>query len=124
MVSGKLFASDFEDGSLEQLCLAPQPLAILGSCGSAGTLAWHGVFTVHGFPPFCVLVGLPTQALPVLFMSLLLGSLCLTLIGAVGSALDCQHPARRSAALGDHHSTSRTCFVIWQHGGSRGCSRW
>lgn len=29
MVSGKLFASDFEDGSLEQLCLAPQPLAIL-----------------------------------------------------------------------------------------------
>ncbi|GIS24506.1 MAG: hypothetical protein CM15mP125_1930 [Gammaproteobacteria bacterium] len=27
MVSAKLFASDFEDGSLEQLALAPYPLA-------------------------------------------------------------------------------------------------
>ena len=29
MVSAKLFASDFEDGSLEQLALAPYPLAVL-----------------------------------------------------------------------------------------------
>ena len=28
MVSAKLFASDFEDGSLEQLALAPYPLAV------------------------------------------------------------------------------------------------
>ena len=87
MVSGKLFASDFEDGSLEQLCLAPQPLAILALAEVLAHWLGTGFLLSMVSPLFAVLVGLPTQALPVLFMSLLLGSLCLTLIGAVGSAL-------------------------------------
>lgn len=87
MVSGKLFASDFEDGSLEQLCLAPQPLAILALAEVLAHWLGTGLLLSLVSPLFAVLVGLPIQALPVLVVSLLLGSLCLTLIGAVGSAL-------------------------------------
>jgi len=87
MVSGKLFASDFEDGSLEQLCLAPHPLAILALAEVVAHWLGTGLLLALMSPFFAVLVGLPMQALPVLVVSLLLGSLCLTLIGAVGSAL-------------------------------------
>jgi heme exporter protein B len=87
MVSGKLFASDFEDGSLEQLCLAPHPLAILALAEVFAHWLGTGFLLALVSPLFAVMVGLPTQALPVLAVSLLLGSLCLTLIGAVGSAL-------------------------------------
>ena len=87
MVSGKLFASDFEDGSLEQLCLAPHPLAILALAEVLAHWLGTGLLLSVVSPVFAVLLGLPAQALPVLVFSLLLGTLCLTLIGAVGSAL-------------------------------------
>lgn len=87
MVSGKLFASDFEDGSLEQLCLAPHPLAILALAEVLAHWLGTGLLLSLVSPVFAVLLGLPAQALPVLVFSLLLGTLCLTLIGAVGSAL-------------------------------------
>jgi len=74
MVSGKLFASDFEDGSLEQLCLAPHPLAILALAEVFAHWLGTGFLLALVSPLFAV-------------VSLLLGSLCLTLIGAVGSAL-------------------------------------
>lgn len=87
MVSGKLFASDFEDGSLEQLCLAPHPLAILALAEVLAHWLGTGLLLSLVSPVFAVLLGLPAQALPVLVFSLLLGTVCLTLIGAVGSAL-------------------------------------
>ena len=87
MVSSKLFASDFEDGSLEQLALAPYPLPIL----ALGEIAAHWLATggllALVSPIFGIMLGLPTQGLTTLMFSLLLGSICLTLIGAVGSAL-------------------------------------
>lgn len=87
MVSGKLFASDYEDGSLEQLCLAPHPLAILALAEVLAHWLATGLLLSIVSPVFAVIVGLPTEAFPVLVFSLMLGTLCLTLIGAVGSAL-------------------------------------
>ena len=87
MVSGKLFASDYEDGSLEQLAIAPYPLSVL----VLGEITAHWLAT--GFllaavsPLFGVMLGLPQHGLSVLCYSLLLGTICLTLIGAMGSAL-------------------------------------
>ena len=87
MVSSKLFASDYEDGSLEQLAIAPYPLSVL----VLGEITAHWLAT--GFllavvsPLFGVMLGLPQHGLGVLCYSLLLGTVCLTLIGAMGSAL-------------------------------------
>ena len=87
MVSSKLFASDYEDGSLEQLAIAPYPLSVL----VLGEITAHWLAT--GFllavvsPLFGVMLGLPKHGLGVLCYSLLLGTVCLTLIGAMGSAL-------------------------------------
>ena len=87
MVSSKLFGSDYEDGSLEQLAIAPYPLSIL----VMGEVAAHWLAT--GFllaavsPLFGIMLGLPVAGLGVLFYSLVLGTICLTLIGAIGSAL-------------------------------------
>ena len=83
----RLFTPDFEDGSLEQMALAAHPLAVL----ALGEVVAHWLAT--GFllalvsPLFALMLGLPSQGLGVLVVSLLLGTLCLTLIGAVGSAL-------------------------------------
>ena len=87
MVSSKLFASDYEDGSLEQLAIAPYPLSVL----VLGEITAHWLAT--GFllavvsPLFGVMLGLQQHGLGVLCYSLLLGTVCLTLIGAMGSAL-------------------------------------
>ncbi len=87
MVSAKLFASDFEDGSLEQLALAPYPLAVLVLAEVAAHWLTTGFLLALVSPLFAIMLGLPEQGLPTLVASLLFGTMCLTLIGAVGSAL-------------------------------------
>lgn len=82
-----LFRADFEDGSLEQLLLCPQPLSVLVL---AKVLA-HWLVT--GLPLLClspllaVIMQMPTRAFPALLVSLMLGTLTLSLIGAIGAAL-------------------------------------
>ena len=87
MVSGKLFASDYEDGSLEQLAIAPYPLAVL-ALGEVSTY-WlaTGFLLALASPLFAIMLGLPVTGILTLVVSLLLGTICFTLIGAVGSAL-------------------------------------
>ena len=87
MVSAKLFASDFEDGSLEQLALAPYPLAITALAEISAHWLATGFLLALLSPLFGVMLGLPDEGLLTLSVSLLLGTVCLTLIGALGSAL-------------------------------------
>ncbi len=82
-----LFRADYDDGSLEQLILSPQPWSVLVL---AKVLA-HWLIT--GLPLLClspllaVVMQLPAKALPALLASLMLGTLTLSLIGAIGAAL-------------------------------------
>ena len=93
----RLFAADYEDGTLDLLLLAPWPieLAALAKC-----LA-HWIVT--GLPlavlaPFLgVAFGLDTQALLALAATLLVGTPALSLIGGLAAALTLG--ARRSGAL-------------------------
>lgn len=82
-----LFRSDAEDGSLEQWLLAPVPLAWLVA---VRTLA-HWMFSVLPLLVLTPLLGemlhLPHAQLPVLLLSLLLGTPILSLLGAVVAAL-------------------------------------
>jgi len=87
MVSAKLFASDFEDGSVEQMALAPYPLAVLALAEVSAHWLATGFVLALTAPLFGIMLGLPIHALPALVVSLFLGTQCLLLIGAVGSAL-------------------------------------
>ncbi|MCB1569191.1 MAG: heme exporter protein CcmB [Xanthomonadales bacterium] len=82
-----LFRSDLEDGSLEQLMLAPQPLAVMIACKILVHWASTALPLILATPLFAALLYLPTRELPVLLYSLLLGTPLLSLIGAVIVAL-------------------------------------
>lgn len=82
-----LFRSDFEDGSLEQWVLSPHPLALLVLAKVLAHWAFSGLALVLLAPLLALMLGLPGNCLPVLLISLLLGTPILSLLGAVGAAL-------------------------------------
>jgi heme exporter protein B len=84
---GRLFSADYIDGSLEQLVLAPQPLAVLVLGKVLAHWLVSGVPLVLMAPLLGLQYGLSAQALAILVASLLLGTPVLSLIGAVGAAL-------------------------------------
>ena len=83
----RLFAADFEDGTLEQMLMTPQPLFLL----VLGKVAAHWLVTGVPLVLMAPLLGLQydlsAEALRVLMISLLLGTPALSLIGAIGAAL-------------------------------------
>ncbi len=87
IVSGRLFQTDYEDGTLEQLVLAPHPLALSALAEIISHWLLSGVVLAAASPIFAAMLNMPVQAVPVLVISLLLGTLCLSLVGAVGAAL-------------------------------------
>ena len=82
-----LFASDYQDGSLEQMLISPQllPLPVLGKI----TAHWlvTGLPLTLVSPVIGVMLSLPSDGLVPMMASLALGTACLSLIGAVGAAL-------------------------------------
>lgn len=82
-----LFRSDFEDGSLEQWVVSPHPLTVLVLAKVLAHWAFTGLALVLLSPVLAVMLGLPTQHIPVLLLSLLIGTPILSLLGAVGAAL-------------------------------------
>ncbi|MBZ9566412.1 MULTISPECIES: heme exporter protein CcmB [Modicisalibacter] len=82
-----LFRSDHEDGSLEQLLLAPQPLAALVLAKVAVHWLLTGLPLALMAPLLGLLLSLPSGSYGVLAASLALGSATLGLIGAIGAAL-------------------------------------
>ncbi len=83
----RLFAADFADGSLEQMLLAPQPLTLLVTAKVLAHWLVCGLPVVLLAPLIGLQYALPSDALFVLIISLLLGTPALSLIGAIGAAL-------------------------------------
>ncbi len=83
----RLFAADYADGTLEQILLAPQPLTLLVLAKVAAHWLTSGLPLVATAPLLALQFDLTTAALPILLLSLLLGTPVLSLIGAVGAAL-------------------------------------
>ncbi len=83
----RVFTADYVDGTLEQMVLVPQPLAIL----VVGKVFAHwlisGLPIVLLSPLLGLQFGLSGESLGVLVMSLLLGTPTLSMIGAIGAAL-------------------------------------
>ena len=82
-----IFSADHRDGTLEQMLLTPQPVALL----VVGKVLAHwlvtGVPLVLMSPLLGLQYDLPWPALQTLIVSLLLGTPTLSLIGAIGAAL-------------------------------------
>jgi heme exporter protein B len=87
LTSDAVFRSDFEDGSLEQLLLAPQPLyiSVLAYIGAHWLIT--GLLLALVSPVFALMLNLPGSATGALVLSLLLGTGVLSLVGCIGAAL-------------------------------------
>jgi len=83
----RLFATDFADGSLEQMLLAPQPLALQVTAKILAHWIVCGLPVVLLAPIIGLQYALSGDALLVLVLALLLGTPALSLIGAIGAAL-------------------------------------
>jgi heme exporter protein B len=83
----RLFATDYADGTLEQLAMSPYPMATI----AAGKMLAHWVSTglplAFVAPILGLQFGLATSELGVIVASLMLGTPVLSMIGAIGAAL-------------------------------------
>jgi heme exporter protein B len=83
----RLFKQDYEDGSLDQLMLSPNPLVILVLAKVFAHWLLTGLPLVIVSPLLAMFMHVPDAALPALLYSLLLGTPVLSLIGAIGVSL-------------------------------------
>jgi heme exporter protein B len=83
----RLFASDFADGTLEQMALSPYPLPALVSGKMVAHWLTTGLPIVVLAPVLGLQYGIDGEALTVLAVALLLGTPILSLLGAIGAAL-------------------------------------
>lgn len=82
-----LFRSDFEDGTLEQMVLSGQPLALIALTRIVSHWLVTGLPIVLMSPLLAMWMNLPDEGVPILVKSLLIGTPVLSLIGAIGAAL-------------------------------------
>ena len=82
-----MFRSDYDDGSLEQLILAPQPLYLSGLTYVFAHWVLTGIPLTLLSPVFALMLQLPVAAMPALLLSMLLGTAILSLVGSIGAAL-------------------------------------
>jgi heme exporter protein B len=83
----RLFASDYEDGTLEQMALSPEPLVALVGAKVAAHWLVSALPLVLVSPVLALQYGLPADTIAVLAASLALGTPVLSLVGAIGAAL-------------------------------------
>lgn len=83
----RLFATDYADGSLEQMVLSATPLPMLAAAKALSHFLLSGLPLVLMAPVLGLQFGLDGRALGILMLSLLLGTPTLSLIGGIGAAL-------------------------------------
>tara|TARA_R110001592_G_scaffold52511_8_gene160691 strand:+ start:8293 stop:8991 length:699 start_codon:yes stop_codon:yes gene_type:complete len=82
-----LFMKDYEDGSLEQLVLSAQPLYLIMLLKSLVHWTLTGLPLIIISPLLAVMLYLDFQHLPVLLLTLIMGTPIINLIGGIGAAL-------------------------------------
>ncbi|QNK00808.1 heme exporter protein CcmB [Dyella telluris] len=92
-----MFRSDIDDGSLEQLMLSPQPLALMLGMKILAHWITTALPLIVIAPLLAGMLHLPTAVMPVLVYALLLSTPLLSLLGAVLVALTAG--TRRSGML-------------------------
>ncbi|MDX2104012.1 MAG: heme exporter protein CcmB [Alphaproteobacteria bacterium] len=93
----RMFQPDAVDGSLDQLALSPAGLAGVAVAKAAAHWITTGLPLVLVSPVLAIMLNLDPAAITTLMVSMLIGTPCLSLFGAIGAALTLG--ARRGAAL-------------------------
>ncbi|SLN15434.1 Heme exporter protein B [Roseovarius albus] len=83
----RIFALDWEDGSLDLLATSPLPLEGVAAIKSFGHWLTTGLPLILAAPLFGVLMNLPATGFIPLILSLTLGTPALSVIGTFGAAL-------------------------------------
>jgi heme exporter protein B len=94
---GRLFETDFEDGSLEVMAIGPLPLEAVAAAKSLAHWLTTGIPLTILAPVLGLLVNLPLEAYGVLVATMLAGTPAVSFVGAIGAALTLR--ARRSGVL-------------------------
>lgn len=84
---GRLFSADYQDGTLEQMMLAPQSLSMLVLGKMIAHWMVSGLPLVLMAPVLGLQFDMSARPLGVLIIGLLLGTPILSMIGAIGAAL-------------------------------------
>jgi heme exporter protein B len=82
-----LFLSDFEDGSLDQMLVSPVPLPALALGKSITHWLTSGLPLVIVTPLVAITFRMPASVTGFLMLTLLLGTISLSLLGSIGAAL-------------------------------------
>jgi len=82
-----LFRHDYDDGTLEQLVLQPQPLFLLVLAKTLAHWTLTGLPLVLLAPVLGIMLHQPGATIAVLCLTLLIGTPVLSLIGSIGAAL-------------------------------------
>jgi heme exporter protein B len=82
-----LFRSDYEDGTLEQMVLSGQPLALIALSRTVAHWLVAGLPIVVLSPLLAMWMNLPDAGVSIMIESLIIGTPVLSLIGAIGGAL-------------------------------------
>ena len=83
----RLFGTDLEDGSLDQLLLTGLPPSALALAKAAAHWLVTGAPLVLAAAPLAVMLRMPPEAIPALLAGLLPGTLLLSLLGTTGAAI-------------------------------------
>lgn len=83
----RLFSADYEDGTLEQMALSPEPFPLLIAGKLCAQWLTCGVPLLLSTPIVALQYGLSFDALAILVVTLALGIPILSLVGAIGAAL-------------------------------------
>lgn len=83
----RLFATDYSDGSLEQMAISPMPLGLIVIVKTIAHFLLSGLPLVLISPLLGLQFGMDASALGLLMITLLLGTPTLSLVGSVGAAL-------------------------------------
>jgi len=82
-----IFRSDFDDGSLEQLLMSAHPMPVLVLAKVCAHWLVTGVPLLLISPVLAEMLGMPQEAQGTLFLTILIGTPILSLLGSIGVAL-------------------------------------
>ncbi len=97
-----LFMSDHDDGSLDQILVSPQPLPVLALGKTLAHWLISGLPLVLISPLLAMTYHMPSDVVGVLMLTLLLGTICLSMLGSIGAAL----------TVGLHRATALLSLLI------------
>lgn len=82
-----LYLSDYEDGSLDQIILSPQPLPLLALGKTLAHWLISGLPLVIVSPLVAMTFRMPATTVGILMLTLVFGTISLSLLGSIGAAL-------------------------------------